>query len=122
MDEPLSVFQVPVTPVRRLCVDLLVREDAVPAGSAERLVYTTIPSGPAVVGDPSRAHELEEIPESLQVGQGFTGMQLEGFPRYVPALEHAFASQGWAPGRFRRWRLSVPFAPLGSQFSILLGR
>ncbi|MCP5021455.1 MAG: hypothetical protein GY930_06735 [bacterium] len=118
-EDPLFVFHIPAAPCRKLSLDLLIHRDALPPGSAELLVYSTIPLGPAVVGDPARKHDLTDIPETLEIRTGsLDSLQYREFPRYVDLLENSFERLGWDMGSFTCWRLQVDFAPVGTQFCI----
>jgi len=121
--EPLKAFCIAVTPSRKLNLDLLIHEDIVPSGRAELLVYSLVPRGPAVPGDPSRIPDLEEIPETLEIrSAGIDTLHIPEFTRYVELLEHSFGKLAWDSRRFCSWRLQVDFPPYTSQFSTLVGR
>lgn len=122
-EDSLGAFCIPSIPCHEMCLDLLVHEDTIPYGPAELLVYSTVPRGPAKAGDPSRAVDLEDLPERLELGAGgFGALEQPRFPRYQELLAHAFAKLAWNPERFSTWRIRVAYPLPGSQFCIRLGK
>ncbi len=121
--DPLSVYTIGGTPTRKLNLDLLIHEDCVPDGRAELLVYSTVPHGPAIVGDLARAHDLEQIPETLELRHAdVRSLHIPVFPRYLDVLEHSFGKLGLNASKFSSWRLQVDFPTPGTQYCIQLGR
>ncbi len=121
-EDPFHIFTVSSEPCRYFNMDLLVHKDARPAGMAELMVYSIVPLGPVVPGDPSRDHDLIDIPEALEIHSGsLHSLQMKEFPRYVELLEHSFQKLGWDMDEFTCWRLKVDFAPVGIQFCIRFG-
>ncbi len=123
VSDPVTAFLITTIPSKKLNLDLLIHEDVVPSGRTELLVYSLIPRGPVAPGDPSRAPDLEPIPETLEIhSAGIDSLHIPAFPRYVEVLRHSFEKLGWDSNRFCSWRLQVDFPPYSSQFCILLGR
>jgi hypothetical protein len=111
-------------PCRRVIVDLLLAEGAVPEQAAEAKVYDVISKGfMQRLDDPEREEDrVRDAPAAVRdLGVGVRGFDTIHVPRYVELLERVCAARGVDGERVRGHRLEIEHPLLGWQCQLTVG-
>jgi hypothetical protein len=109
----------PDIPVKMLVWDVLIHDDLFPAAQPELLVYNPGARGPVVPLDPARDIDRIHVPERIEtVGKREGRFTISEVPNYAKIVERVAGAIGADLGRYRVFRVMMPYPVHGFQFAM----
>ena len=106
-------------PSRTLVFDAFLHEELLGTGEPELAIYDTSFAGAVDPNDPSRACDLVDHAEKLELlGHGLNGIELDALPAYGELLQYVHRVSGSDPARFHGYRAQVQYPLYGTQITM----